>query len=230
MSDDIFSRPPEPSGSDKAPLSRSRRLWRFLFLAILALLSCVIVGSVAVICFINTSYGRHFVEKQVPSLTGGMVDIAGLSGRFPTKISLAHLSLRDKQGVWFAADHVTLRWHPLALLHMRVKIDDVLAQTVSLSRMPVPKKPTRRHRTVLHFHQDICISPSNCVGLTEKRRRHPGQWCADFKPLHVKPTQFGWRDANILVKMQNCPMSSRWLLRGRASGKVRRFAPGHHQF
>ncbi|WP_418115682.1 hypothetical protein [Sorlinia euscelidii] len=47
MSDDIFSRPPEPSGSDKAPLSRSRRLWRFLFLAILALLSCVIVGSVA---------------------------------------------------------------------------------------------------------------------------------------------------------------------------------------
>ncbi|MEE8659807.1 hypothetical protein CGLAMM_00450 [Acetobacteraceae bacterium EV16G] len=140
MSDDIFSRPPEPSGSDKAPLSRSRRLWRFLFLAILALLSCVIVGSVAVICFINTSYGRHFVEKQVPSLTGGMVDIAGLSGRFPTKISLAHLSLRDKQGVWFAADHVTLRWHPLALLHMRVKIDDVLAQTVSLSRMPVPEE------------------------------------------------------------------------------------------
>ncbi|UYH52039.1 translocation/assembly module TamB domain-containing protein [Candidatus Kirkpatrickella diaphorinae] len=137
MSGSNVSKRRGPSGSDKAPLSKARKIGRFLCFAMMASLLCVVLGLVGVICVINTSFGRQFVERQVPSLTGGMVDISGFSGRFPTKISLAHLNLRDKQGVWFTADRVTLRWHPLALLHMRVKIDDVQAQSVSLSRMPV---------------------------------------------------------------------------------------------
>lgn len=142
----MFQRGASSPENSRKPLkvswSQPQKLLRFFCYGGVTVLAILLLTSMAAILIVNTHYGRQYVEKQVLNLTGGMVKIKGLSGRFPVKIALAHLDLKDAQGIWFTADHVTLRWHPLALLHLRVKIDDLSAHALSVPRLPVADETT----------------------------------------------------------------------------------------
>ncbi|MEE8661871.1 hypothetical protein CGLAMM_11105 [Acetobacteraceae bacterium EV16G] len=98
-------------------------------------------GISGVICFINTSYGRHFVEKAGAVFDGRYGGYRRSLGSLPDEDFIGASQSKRQAGCLVCGGPCKrCAGIRLALLHMRVKIDDVLAQTVSLSRMPVPEE------------------------------------------------------------------------------------------
>ena len=85
----------------------------------------------------NTDPGRRLIERLTSQLTGGTVQLAGLGGAIPMQLTLDQLQLRDRQGVWLSADHVSLRWHPIEYLRNRVHVDTLQAARLHMERTPV---------------------------------------------------------------------------------------------
>ena len=84
----------------------------------------------------NTDPGRAMIERITAQVTGGMVQLSGLGGSFPTRLTLRHLELTDKQGVWLTADAIALTWTPLALLERRISVDRLDVAHVDMERTP----------------------------------------------------------------------------------------------
>jgi translocation and assembly module TamB len=71
-----------------------RWVWRIL--AALVLLPVLVV--LAVVGGLNTGPGQRFAAREIGSLSGGMVVLTGLSGRFPDALRIGHLEIRDSAG------------------------------------------------------------------------------------------------------------------------------------
>jgi translocation and assembly module TamB len=106
-------------------------LWSLVSVLLLLLLviGAVLIGG-------NTDAGRAEIEKLTQQLTGGMVQLSGLAGRFPTQLTVEHLALTDDRGVWLSADHIAVSWTPAALLYKRVSVQSLHADSVSMARLP----------------------------------------------------------------------------------------------
>ncbi len=91
----------------------------------------------------NTGAGQRLIAQQAGSLTGGMVKLTGLSGRFPDALRLARLELQDAHGTWLTAEGVTLDWSPTALVFRRARIERADIGRLAVSRLPVaaPARP-----------------------------------------------------------------------------------------
>jgi translocation and assembly module TamB len=106
--------------------------------AILLVVLCLPALMVAIaVGLANVDTGRHLIEQQTASLTGGMVRFEGLSGRFPDALRIGRVEVADAKGVYVTVTGVTLDWSPWKLLDGIVAIDQLAAQTVILSRLPV---------------------------------------------------------------------------------------------
>lgn len=107
---------------------------------------CCVVATlpVAVVVVVliagNLGFVRRIVESETPALTGGMVHIAGLHGRFPDALRLDHVEVADVRGAWLRADEIVLDWSPLALVGWTAKIDAASIGHLSVVRLPVPGK------------------------------------------------------------------------------------------
>ena len=108
---------------------------------VLVLLPVMLVA--AVLALANTGPGQRLIEGEAASLSGGLVALRGLSGRFPDALRLAHLEVRDTRGTWLTLDDVALDWSPLALLGRTANIARLSAARMDLQRLPVsaPAKP-----------------------------------------------------------------------------------------
>jgi len=130
----VRARSPRPTGWRRA---RRVALWTVGLLVglpvglVLLVLLVVLVGA-------NTGPGQHLIERQVASLTSGMVRLDGLSGRFPDRIRLARLTLSDRLGPYARLDGLVLDWQPLALLHKTADVDLASVASIELFRRPVP--------------------------------------------------------------------------------------------
>ena len=102
-----------------------------------------VVLIVLVLIAANTGPGRHLIETEANSLTGGMVKLDGLGGRFPDALRLARLQVNDAQGTWLTADNVVLDWSPSALIFMRARIDNAVIGQLSVMRLPVASAPSK---------------------------------------------------------------------------------------
>jgi len=89
----------------------------------------------------NTGPGRALIAGCVASLSGNSVVIAGISGRFPDALRLAHLEIRDARGPWLTLDGVVLDWSPLALIGGTARIARLSAGRVDVARLPAPSAP-----------------------------------------------------------------------------------------
>ncbi len=96
-----------------------------------------IFAVLAAVLLLNVDPGRRLVERLAGQLTSGQVVIAGLAGRFPDALRLAHAEVRDAQGAWLVLDDVALDWSPLALLHREARVDLLTARRVQVPRLPV---------------------------------------------------------------------------------------------
>lgn len=98
-------------------------------LVLLALL-VVLVGA-------NTGSGRRLIEHQAASLSGGLVAIDGLHGRFPDALTIRHLSLADHLGPYATLEGIRLDWSPLRLFGLTARVDLASVDAVTLLRKPV---------------------------------------------------------------------------------------------
>ena len=100
-----------------------------VLLAALAL-AVVLVGA-------NTEAGRRLIERQAASLSGGLVGLQGLGGRFPAALTVQRLVVNDTRGPWLAIDRLRLDWSPLRLLTLNAHVELADAERIEVARLPV---------------------------------------------------------------------------------------------
>ncbi len=113
-----------------------RSLLRVLAWVSGAALGLVLLLGAALMLIGNTAPGQRLLAAATRSLTGGQVQLQGLSGRFPDRLAVQALLLSDPRGPWLRADDVHLDWSPMALLQDRIRIRVIDAAQASVLRRP----------------------------------------------------------------------------------------------
>jgi translocation and assembly module TamB len=114
-----------------------RRGWRIGIWTLGSALLVIVLLVAAVLVAGNTPGGRVLIEREAARLSGGRLRLSGLAGSFPSTIDLGRLQLSDARGVWLTAEHVSLRWSPLALLARHVKVRRLQIVRLDIERRPV---------------------------------------------------------------------------------------------
>jgi translocation and assembly module TamB len=113
-----------------------RRTLRWIGWSIAILLAMPVVLVLVVLAGGNTEPGQALIARLAPRLTGGLVTIDGLSGRFPDRLNAAQLSLHDKDGIWATIDNLELDWSPLRLVTGDIAIHQIAATKIAVRRLP----------------------------------------------------------------------------------------------
>lgn len=108
--------------------------------ALAALAGLPALAAALLVGFANTGAGRAWIGRAAAEATAGGVRLEGLSGRFPDRLRLARLELRDGQGPWLSADDLALDWSPAGLLGGELVVSRLEAGRVALDRLP-PEEP-----------------------------------------------------------------------------------------
>jgi translocation and assembly module TamB len=114
-----------------------RRVGKILAWAVGSLVVVPVLLVLAVMVVANVDPGRRLIERLTPQLTGDVVRLSGLSGRFPDALRVAHIEVRDKVGAYVTVSDAVLDWSPLALLHGVAAVDVLSAGNVTVARLPV---------------------------------------------------------------------------------------------
>ena len=113
-----------------------RRAVKWIGWILAVLLGVPVVLFLVVLAGANTGPGRRAIEHLTPTLTGDTVRLAGIAGRFPDALRVAHVELRDPQGAYAAIDDLALDWSPMQLLHRTIMIDRLAAAHIDVMRLP----------------------------------------------------------------------------------------------
>jgi translocation and assembly module TamB len=119
-----------------------RRAAKWIGWILAVLIGVPIVLVIVVLIGANTGPGRRAIERLTPKLTGDTVRLAGISGRFPDALRVAHVDLRDPGGDYATADDLSLDWSPMQLLHRTIVIDRLAAAHIDVMRMPASSSST----------------------------------------------------------------------------------------
>nr|WP_294556605.1 translocation/assembly module TamB domain-containing protein [uncultured Rhodopila sp.] len=104
---------------------------------IVAVLLALPVGALIVVLVLaNADFGRRLIETQTKSLTGGIVSIHGLGGRFPDALRVGEIQVSDYKGVYVTVSDAVLDWSPLKLIGRVVQVDRLQAARVDFARLP----------------------------------------------------------------------------------------------
>ena len=142
-----------------------RRTLKWIGWSVAILVAVPAVLVLVVLAGANTAPGQALIARLAPRLTGGLVTMNGLSGRFPDRLYAAQLSLHDKDGIWATIDDLELDWSPLRLVAGDIAIQRIAA-TKSLSAA-CRKAPAAPHRArVSRSISTRCMSPA----WTSRRR------------------------------------------------------------
>lgn len=120
----------------------TRRLFKWLLVGVLVLLGLPVLAVVAVLVLANVDPGRRLIASQTASLTGGMVHIDGLSGRFPDALRVGQIQISDAKGVYVTVSGLVLDWSPLALFQRSAQIDRLQADRLEFARLPETNSKT----------------------------------------------------------------------------------------
>ncbi len=113
---------------------RRRTKWLIGGLAALIGLPVVLVGGV--LAFANTGIGRRTIMSITESLSGGIVRLEALSGRFPDSLRVGRVQVADEQGVYLTIEGLALNWSPTRLLAAEAAVDSVTADRLRFDRLP----------------------------------------------------------------------------------------------
>ncbi len=132
-----------------------RRLLKISAWTVGSLLALIVVLFCALLVIGNTESGRALIIRTTASLTDGHVQLAGINGSFPAALDLDKLQLSDDQGVWLDAEHISLRWSPMALLGGHIQVNSLHVGLLDMERAPITK-PDNKPSTEFTFpHSDI---------------------------------------------------------------------------
>ncbi|UMM63288.1 translocation/assembly module TamB domain-containing protein [Aristophania vespae] len=140
------------------------RLHKRLYLAFIALIGIPLMllgmSVSALLIALNLPNVQNIIEQKLPSLTGNMVHLEGVSGFLPAHLRVEKLTLEDEKGIWLELDHADLKWSPLALLHLQAKVNDFKTERFIFERLPYsskPKPPEDPHKKPLNLPLGIRI-------------------------------------------------------------------------
>ncbi|MGE5271376.1 MAG: translocation/assembly module TamB domain-containing protein, partial [Thiohalocapsa sp.] len=102
----------------------------------LAAAAVVIALLLLVIGAGNSGPGRLLVERLVPTVTGGTVSVAGLSGRFPDRLRIDQVTVSDARGPWLTVERARIDWSPLSLFRGEVAVETMTAVRAAVKRLP----------------------------------------------------------------------------------------------
>jgi len=114
----------------------TRRLLKWFLGFILVLLAVPALAIALVLVLANIDPGRRLIESQTASLTGGMVHLEGLAGRFPDALKVGRIEVSDAKGPYVTVSGVVLDWSPLKLLQRIAWIDRLQADRLDFARLP----------------------------------------------------------------------------------------------
>jgi translocation and assembly module TamB len=120
----------------------TRRVLKWVAVVVLVLLAIPVLAVVAVVIGANTDAGRRLIERETASLTGGMVRIQGLAGRFPDALRAGQIQVSDAKGPYVTIDGLVLDWSPLKLVQRIAQIDQVRADHLTFVRLPESESKT----------------------------------------------------------------------------------------
>jgi translocation and assembly module TamB len=115
-----------------------RRLRRILLWVLAVAIGLPVLLVLLLLVVANIGPGRALIESQAFSLSGGMVKLVGLHGRFPDSLRLDHLAVSDAKGAWLTADGVALDWSPLSLVGMQAFVESAAIAHLAVLRLPAP--------------------------------------------------------------------------------------------
>ena len=155
---------------------------------------CAGILVIGILIGANTGPGRRLIESETASLTGGMVRIEGLAGRFPGALRADQVQVSDAKGPYVVVSGLILDWSPLRLLQRTAQIDRLRADRLDFSRLPQSESqssgsggslalPVRVDLRRLHI--DRAIVGAAVAGL---RRRSDAGRCRG--PAHAHGGQF----------------------------------------
>ena len=119
----------------------------------LVLLILLLVGALFIVG--NTESGRALIVRTTARLTDGQVQLSGIEGSFPAALDLDRLQLSDARGVWLNAEHISLRWSPMALLARHIQVDSLHVGLLDIERAPVTKPDNEPSSEFTFPHSDI---------------------------------------------------------------------------
>jgi translocation and assembly module TamB len=118
----------------------TRRVVKWAVTTVLVLVAIPILVVVLVAIAANIDAGRRLIEQQTASLTGGMVRLQGLSGRFPDALRVAQVQVSDAKGPYVTINGLVLDWSPLKLVQRIAQIDRLQADQLDFDRLPESDK------------------------------------------------------------------------------------------
>jgi translocation and assembly module TamB len=113
-----------------------RRALKILAWVVGIVIAIPVVAVIGLLALANMRFGQDLITSQVGKLTGGMVEADGLSGRFPDRLRIRHVAVRDKDGAWVVVENLALDWSPLALVSKVARIETLTAEGVHVFRLP----------------------------------------------------------------------------------------------
>jgi translocation and assembly module TamB len=84
----------------------------------------------------NTGPGQDFIARQIGPLSGGLVQVEGLTGQLPLAPRLARLVVRDDAGIWLTLEQAALDLDPWPLLRGQIQVEALTAASLALERLP----------------------------------------------------------------------------------------------
>ncbi len=114
-------------------MGRRTKIWLSIGGAIAGLPVAVLS---AILIFGNMDIGQRYIEKLAPMLTDNQVTLEGLSGRFPDRLQIRKLDIRDKAGLWLSLGDTQVDWSPLSILFNRINVETLAIGRVNLIRLP----------------------------------------------------------------------------------------------
>jgi translocation and assembly module TamB len=151
----------------------TRRVLKWASAVVLVLLAIPILVVVVVAVGANIDAGRRLSEQQTAGLTGGMVHIQGLAGRFPDALRAARIQVSDAKGPYLTIDGLMLDWSPLQLIHRVAQIDEVRADHLDFARLPESQGETSSSGSfnlpvqvdLRHLHVDQAVVGAPVAGV-----------------------------------------------------------------
>ncbi len=114
-----------------------RRTLRWLGWIVAAAIGLPALLLVLLFAALNTAPGQREAAALINRLAGADVTLAGLHGRFPDRLRVERIALRDREGSYATLTDVALDWSAWRLLSGVAAINRLSAAEMSLARLPV---------------------------------------------------------------------------------------------
>lgn len=103
--------------------------------------AAVAVSIGSAFLYLQTGSAKNWLARTLEaqfSGNGRSAAIGAMTGFIPFDIRVARIELRDRNGSWLAIDTASLAWSPTSLLGGTLRIDRLAADSVEMTRAPVP--------------------------------------------------------------------------------------------